>query len=442
MAKGNMILGYLRGAIGDIVFWRAKGQQMARARNRAPANPRTELQIDVRARWAMLSKFVSIMEPRFLRGAFETKRVNESDYNVFMRNNYNRAQMLSKTAMQNSAYPAPGGSWIMSQGSLPVVQQYEEIDDVQLYFPFFQLCTSNSAIAVPSASEQTIAWLSNVLLSVAPAEWRVGDIITFVVVSYDLSQDDGNPVAVPLGTDYKSQFIYKQIVINSTDATLLSDALGGYFHAKVYRNGTMFGLSYGSNDADAPAEWSALSRAATVIHSRMTSQGIKVSSSVLVPNGNYALNNSFMFTSDAYKSAVYADWQAAETAILQGASFAPSGLLSIQFIITYGENRVVCTPDTPVELPAMVTAASAQGRVVCSWQYSDGSPFYVEAGSEIEMLGYIAGEGDVIARYSQPTQGPTTMKDSSFAAHGYYKFNAHLKVNGVTYNFVAEYSEE
>lgn len=293
---------------------------MARARNRAPANPRTELQIDVRARWAMLSKFVSIMEPRFLRGAFEGKKVSESDYNVFMRENYSRAQMLSKSASQNSAYPAPGGAWIMSKGSLPVVQQYEEIDDVQLYEPFFQLCTSNSAIAVPTASEQTIAWLSNVLLSVAPSVWRVGDIITVVVVSYDLSQDDGNPVAVPLGTDYKSQFIYKQIVINSTDTTLLSDALGGYFHAKVYSNGTMFGLSYGSNDAASPAEWSDLSRAATVIHSRKTSSGIKVSSSVLVPNGNYALNNSFMFTSDAYKSAVYADWQAAETAILQGAA--------------------------------------------------------------------------------------------------------------------------
>lgn len=325
MAKGNMILGYLRGAIGDIVFWRAKGQQMSRARNRAPANPRTELQIDVRARWAMLSKFVSIMEPRFLRGAFEGKKVSESDYNVFMRENYSRAQMLSKTASQNAAYPAPGGAWIMSKGSLPVVQQYEEIDDVQLYFPFYQLCTSNSAIVVPSASEQTIAWLSNVLLSVAPSAWRVGDIITLVVVSYDLSQDDGEPVAVPLGTDYKSQFIYKQIVINSTDTTLLSDALGGFFHAKVYSNGTMFGLSYGSNDADAPAEWAAQSRAATVIHSRKTVSGIKVSSSVLVPNGNYALNNSYMFISDAYKSSVYADWKAAETAILQGTATGGSG---------------------------------------------------------------------------------------------------------------------
>lgn len=331
MAKGNMILGYLRGAIGDIVFWRAKGQQMARARNRAPANPRTELQIDVRARWAMLSKFVSIMEPRFLRGAFEGKKVSESDYNVFMRENYSRAQMLSKTASQNFAYPAPGGAWIMSKGSLPVVQQYEEIDDVQLYFPFFQLCTSNSAITLPPASGQTIAWLSNVLLSVAPDVWRVGDIITFVVVSYDLSQDDGEPVAVPLGTDYNSKFIYRQIVVNSSDNTLLSDALGGYFHANVYSNGTMFGLSYGSDDTDAPAEWAAQSRAVTVIHSRNTISGTKVSSSVLLGNSNYALNNSFMFSSDAYKSAVYADWQAAETAILQGLSVSPVTFMLLQW---------------------------------------------------------------------------------------------------------------
>lgn len=322
MAKGNMILGYLRGAIGDIVFWRAKGQQMARARNRAPANPRTESQIDVRARWAMLSKFVRIMEPRFLRGAFEGKKVNESYYNVFMRENYSRAGMLSKTASQNSAYPAPGGSWIMSRGSLPVVQQFDEIDDVQLYFPFYQLCISNNAIVVPSASEQTIAWLSNILLSVAPDVWRVGDIITFVVVSYDLSQDEGVPIAVPLGTDYKSQFIYRQIVVNPSATTLLSDALGGYFHADVYSNGTRFGLSYGSNDGAAPAEWAALSRAVTVIHSRNTSQGLRVSNSVLYPNTNYFFDGTALSDS-TYISSVYADWSAAETSILQGTSVIP-----------------------------------------------------------------------------------------------------------------------
>lgn len=324
MAKGNMILGYLRGAIGDIVFWRAKGQQMARARNRAPANPRTELQIDVRARWAMLSKFVSIMEPRFLRGAFETKRVNESDYNVFMRTNYNRAQMLSKTAMQNAAYPAPGGPWIMSQGSLSVIKSYLEWEDVQLTSPFFELLQSNTAIVIPAESGRTIAWLSNLLITSAPQTWRVGDVITFVLVSYDLSSDQyGQPTAYPQGTDYQSQFIYRQIVIDTSDTRTISSVLGDYVRVNTIDDGYKFGFSYGSIAETANAYWSLNSRACTFIHSRKTSSGIKVSSSVLVPNDNYALDAAFMSSSAEYKSAVYADWQASETAILQGVGVAP-----------------------------------------------------------------------------------------------------------------------
>lgn len=321
MAKGNMILGYLRGAIGDIVFWRAKGQQMARARNRAPANPRTELQIDVRARWAMLSKFVSIMEPRFLRGAFETKRVNESDYNVFMRVNYNRAQMLSKTAMQNTAYPSPGGAWIMSQGSLPSVKSYLEWDDTTLSSPFFELVQSLTPIVIPAESDRTIAWLSNILISAAPSEWRVGDVITFVLVSYDLSADQyGQPTAYPQGTDYQSQFIYRQIALDISDVRTISSVLGGYVRVNTIADGYKFGFSYGANSGTADADWSLNSRACTFIHSRNTSSGIKVSSSVLVRNNNYALDAAFMSANNAYKSAVYADWKAAETAILQGTS--------------------------------------------------------------------------------------------------------------------------
>ena len=41
MAKGNMLMGYSRGSVGDVTFARIKGQQIARARNRNPKNPKT-----------------------------------------------------------------------------------------------------------------------------------------------------------------------------------------------------------------------------------------------------------------------------------------------------------------------------------------------------------------------------------------------------------------
>lgn len=49
MAKGNMFLGMARGKVGDVVFYRADGQQLSRVRNRNPRNPRSNAQLFQRA---------------------------------------------------------------------------------------------------------------------------------------------------------------------------------------------------------------------------------------------------------------------------------------------------------------------------------------------------------------------------------------------------------
>lgn len=45
MSKGNLLLGYGRGALGDLVLSHYAGEQIARARNRKPKNPQTTLQM-------------------------------------------------------------------------------------------------------------------------------------------------------------------------------------------------------------------------------------------------------------------------------------------------------------------------------------------------------------------------------------------------------------
>lgn len=45
MSKGNLFLGFGRGKVGDVVFSRTNGEQVTRARNRAPRNPQTPLQL-------------------------------------------------------------------------------------------------------------------------------------------------------------------------------------------------------------------------------------------------------------------------------------------------------------------------------------------------------------------------------------------------------------
>lgn len=62
MAKGNMFLGMSRGSVGDVTFYRSHGNQVARARNRQPANPKTEAQVIQRMILATASKAYSRMK--------------------------------------------------------------------------------------------------------------------------------------------------------------------------------------------------------------------------------------------------------------------------------------------------------------------------------------------------------------------------------------------
>lgn len=61
MAKGNMLLGMARKKIGDVVFYRANGEQISRARNRAPKNPRSEKQSVQRMVLATASKTLAAL---------------------------------------------------------------------------------------------------------------------------------------------------------------------------------------------------------------------------------------------------------------------------------------------------------------------------------------------------------------------------------------------
>lgn len=318
MAKGNMILGYLRGAIGDIVFWRAKGQQMARARNRAPSNPRTEYQMTQRAKWANVAKFVKMAPPRFFKYAFEGKGVRLTDYNVFYRENLLRSPMMSRTASANPAYPALG-NFVLSRGSLPSIGALTEYSAVTLDTPFFKLAEGDN-IVIPAEGSRTISWLTNQLLTLAPSRYRVGDILTFVKISCN---NFGTPLAYPDLSDYGYSFEYYQIVLSLTDNTSVKSQLGGYARINAIGDNKLLGISYGSASGQTGAvEWSSNLQATCMIHTRNVSGGLVVSSEELTVNENYALLTEQALTNSVYIQQVLTDWRTAENAILAGAAMS------------------------------------------------------------------------------------------------------------------------
>lgn len=65
MAKGNMLLGFARKKVGDLVMYRANGEQITRARNRNPRNPKSDRQAIQRCVLATAAKTVAALRPLY-----------------------------------------------------------------------------------------------------------------------------------------------------------------------------------------------------------------------------------------------------------------------------------------------------------------------------------------------------------------------------------------
>lgn len=107
MAKGNLFLGMGRGKVGDVVFYRMNGWQMARVRNRTPKNPRSNEQLYQRAVIASVMKAYSAGKEIFDH-AFQGYTVGEGCMRRF---NSLNARILRQALFDDI------------NGNLPVVQQ-------------------------------------------------------------------------------------------------------------------------------------------------------------------------------------------------------------------------------------------------------------------------------------------------------------------------------
>lgn len=299
MAKGNMLLGYASGPIGDVVFKRVKGQQVQVPRVRKPANPRSAKQSIQRGRFAAAVKFFTRGNQNLFKFAFENKRQVESDYNAFMRENVRRAPAITKEAFSNYDYPvfAP---FVMTHGTLPTLDN---------------TISSGKAIVslgvdAPSTLPSTVGELTSIL--VASDAFMAGDILTLVTIN---SSFDGTyPSAAGVGSG-KPQWDIKQIILTAGSTETLADTLG---MQAVNADGKLQ-----LTDAAGVTLLSGTYAAFVMVHSRNTAGGMKVSTQELVLNDAATTAYDASFAPD-YKSEVIASWQADGTvdaqpeAILQG----------------------------------------------------------------------------------------------------------------------------
>lgn len=129
MAKGNLFLGMGRGSVGDVTFYRADGQQLSRARNRKPRNPKSNAQLIQRAISATIVQAYKAGSVIFDH-SFEGKSVPAGSQRAFLSTNMRklREQVLSEMDLQaadqyssvvspRSVYPVPN-AYRISEGSL------------------------------------------------------------------------------------------------------------------------------------------------------------------------------------------------------------------------------------------------------------------------------------------------------------------------------------
>ena len=129
MAKGNLFLGMGRGSVGDVTFYRADGQQLSRARNRKPRNPKSNAQLIQRAISATIVQAYKAGSIIFDH-SFEGKSVPAGSQRAFLSTNMRklREQILNQidanvgdtsasVVSPRAVYPVPN-AYRISEGSL------------------------------------------------------------------------------------------------------------------------------------------------------------------------------------------------------------------------------------------------------------------------------------------------------------------------------------
>ena len=306
MAKGNMLLGMSRGSVGDVTFYRSGGSQRARARNRKPANPMTVRQQTQRAKFANAVKFHKQVTSNFFRFAYEDKKVNESDYNAFMRHNVGNSGFIGAMASKISSWPALG-QWEVTSGSLPEITV--SVTGSNKYFA--------AALGVTGAIT-TVGALSAALIAQGDI-WREGDI--FTVLLYRATAAASLP-SVDTESAHVASAGYLQFVLNSADTTTLDSitVLVGDLEVGIKVDETD-GFEVTGADSAFTTAWDNDLLQCAVIHSRNTAGGLLVSTQSMVANKPQVITDA-LTEGGTYYNAVLADWDAAAEAVLQGGGAA------------------------------------------------------------------------------------------------------------------------
>lgn len=298
MSKGSLFFGNASGKLGQVVLSTVKGQQIARAWQPKVANPKTSQQQLQRAKFANSVKFFKRAQQNLFKFAFEDKRKNESDYNAFMRHNVVSSAVLDRSVYDNFNYPAFADNWLLSYGSLGEIHADNEPANKEVV-QLLSLPLGTGELANLTIASASQAFVDNY-------KAMNGDYVTLVgVVSSVKSLTDF--------TNTAPEWHILQFVVDTTNTEKLLENL---------KKQDIFATNFFDKDGLEPANiiFSLAEDGCAwlgIILSRVTANGVKVSTSNLMPN-YYAYEIYKNSLALPYRQSALNSWGRSSEPILKG----------------------------------------------------------------------------------------------------------------------------
>lgn len=218
MSKGNLFLGFGRGKVGDVVFSRTNGEQVARARNRSPRNPQTPLQLlqrvvlkTVSSAYSMLQDITNHSFQGYMEGTESQSRFAQLNVAMFRRildpeiNSGSAEDILSSISSNyatKSSTLAQFNPFIISEGTIGST-------DVRFL-------SGQSALILPLISATPTAATITYQDVVDGLGLTSGDQLTFIL----LSVDDRSAEDIDAGVF--NSFRYARVILEPSDGDMTS----------------------------------------------------------------------------------------------------------------------------------------------------------------------------------------------------------------------------
>lgn len=237
MAKDNLFLGMARGSIGDVTFSRLNGQQVSRARNRSPRNPKTNAQLAQRAIMATVLQAYRTGRAIFDH-SFQGKSAGSPNMRYFMSENLKKLRALIAADIENAtpvteqkgrvvgpgvSYPVGFYRMLLSEGEYP--QQAFTVSELDA-----ESDTTLHTLPAANANEKRNEYAARVGLI-------ADDVYTFV--GFHGEPEGSNEVFVTPGVSgygglqYGEQFYFVRLIVKSS-FTSSDAAMAGTTYADMF----------------------------------------------------------------------------------------------------------------------------------------------------------------------------------------------------------------